>query len=167
MRKLGMTATQRMAVLKNQASDLIKFGRIETTYFRAKEVARYTEKLITLAMNTYEDKLEVTKTVKGKDGKEVEIKTINDGVKRLAARRRIMAKLNDLPELKKDGESKADFKARTKDINHPVIEKLFGELAPKYAARKAEKGQGGGYTRVLKLGQRRGDAAETAIVELI
>lgn len=167
MRKLGRTATQRMAMIKNQASELLWYGRIETTYFRAKEVARYTEKLITLAMNTYEDKLEVTKSTTDKAGKAIEIKTINDGVKRLAARKKLMASLIDLQEQKKEKESKADFIERTKDINHPLIEKMFGEIAPKYAKRKVEVGQGGGYTRVLKLGQRRGDSAETAIVELI
>ncbi len=162
-----MKTDHRMAMLKNQASDLLWYGKIETTYFRAKEVARYTEKLITLAMNTYEDKMEVTKVVKGKDGKDVEIKTINDGVKRLAARRKIMSKLADIQEQKKEKESKADFVARTKDVNHPLVEKLFGEIAPKYAKRKEELGQGGGYTRIYKLGVRRGDAAETAIIELV
>lgn len=167
MRKLGKTTTQRMAMIKNQASDLLWYGRIETTYFRAKEVSKYTEKLITLALNTYEDKIEVTKKAKDKDGKEIEIKSINDGVKRLAARRKLMAKLADIQEVKKDGESKADFIARTKDVNHPLIEKIFSEIAPKYAKRKEELGQGGGYTRVYKLGDRKGDGATTAIVELV
>ncbi|MBR2160661.1 MAG: 50S ribosomal protein L17, partial [Clostridia bacterium] len=137
MRKLGKTTTQRLSMIKNQASNLLWYGKIETTYFRAKEVARYTEKLITLAMNTYEDKIEVTKLVK-RDGKEVEIKTINDGPKRLAARRTLMAKLNDLQEPKKNDESKSEYKDRTKDVNHPLIEKMFGEIAPKYAERKAK-----------------------------
>ena len=166
MRKLGRSSSHRKSMLKNMASDLLWYGRIETTYFRAKEVARYTEKLITLAVNTYEDKIEVTKTTT-RDGKTVEVKVINDGGKRLAARRQLMANLADLQEQKKYKESKSDFNARTKDINHPLIEKLFSEIGPKYAARKLEKGQGGGYTRVLKLGERRGDATEMAILELI
>ncbi|MBR1971493.1 MAG: L17 family ribosomal protein [Clostridia bacterium] len=153
-------------MIKNQASNLLWYGKIETTYFRAKEVARYTEKLITLAMNTYEDKIEVTKLVK-RDGKEVEIKTINDGPKRLAARRTLMAKLNDLQEPKKNDESKSEYKDRTKDVNHPLIEKMFGEIAPKYAERKAKLGQGGGYTRIYVLADRKGDGATKAIVELV
>ena len=166
MRKLGRSSSHRKSMLKNMAADLLWYGRIETTYFRAKEVARYTEKLITLAVNTYEDKIEVTKTTT-RDGNKVEIKVINDGGRKLAARRHLMANLADLQEQKKYKESKSDFKVRTKDVNHPLIEKLFSEIGPKYAARKIEKGQGGGYTRVLKLGERRGDATEMAILELI
>lgn len=167
MRKLGRTATERNAIIKGQASELLWFGRIETTYSRAKEVARYTEKMLTCAINTYEDKLEVTKTVIDENGNKVEKQVINDGPKRLAARRKIMAGLIDIQEPKKEKESKGDYKDRTKDINHPMVEKMFGELAPKYAERNEKNGQGGGYTRVLKLGPRRGDAAEMAIVELV
>ena len=69
--KLGMTTTQRMAVLRNQASNLLWYGRIETTLGRAKELRPYVEKIITLAMNTYEDTVESTVTTKDKKGKEV------------------------------------------------------------------------------------------------
>ncbi|MGN1005631.1 MAG: bL17 family ribosomal protein, partial [Aristaeellaceae bacterium] len=59
------------------------------------------------------------------------------------------------------------FKARQKQVKHQVVEKLFREIAPKYKKRAEEKGQGGGYTRLVKIGPRRGDAAEMVIVELV
>ena len=61
----------------------------------------------------------------------------------------------------------ADFKARTEGVQHPLIEKIFDEIAPKYAQRAEELGQRGGYTRIYKLGERRGDAAPVAIIELV
>ena len=78
-----------------------------------------------------------------------------------------MSYLMDRQEQRKDKESTEAFEARTKDIKHPLLEKIFNVYAPKYAARAKEVGQGGGYTRIVKLGQRRGDSAEMAIVELI
>ncbi len=78
-----------------------------------------------------------------------------------------MAKTYDLQEIKAFSEKKKDYKARTADIQHPLMDKLFNEIAPKYAQRKEELGQGGGYTRIYYLGQRRGDAAEKAIIELV
>ena len=165
--KLGMTTTQRMAVLRNQASNLLWYGRIETTLGRAKELRPYVEKIITLAMNTYEDVVETTVTTKDKKGKEVVSKIYKDGAKKLAARRKIMSLTYDLQFVKENGESKADFRARTTGINHPLIEKIFNEIAPKYAERKEQLGQGGGYTRKYLKGQRRGDAAEVAIIELV
>jgi len=166
VKMLGRSTTERLAIMRNQATDLLMKGKLQTTVARAKSLKSYVEKLITLAMNTYEDKIEVTKLVK-RDGKEVEIKTINDGPKRLAARRTLMAKLNDLQEPKKNDESKSEYKDRTKDVNHPLIEKMFGEIAPKYAERKAKLGQGGGYTRIYVLADRKGDGATKAIVELV
>jgi large subunit ribosomal protein L17 len=78
-----------------------------------------------------------------------------------------MAKVYDRQETKAFNEKKSDFKARTADIQHPLMDKLFNEIAPKYAARKEELGQGGGYTRIHLLGQRLGDGAEVAIIELV
>ena len=143
------------------------YGKIETTQARAKELRSYVEKLITKAVNTYDDVVEVEVVAKDKKGKEVKTTSVKDGPKKLAARRAIMAKTYDLQEIKEFSEKKSDYKKRTEQIKHPLIEKLFNEIAPKYAQRKEELGQGGGYTRIYLLGQRRGDGAEQAIIELI
>ncbi len=166
-RKLGLNATQRIALIKNQASALLWNGKIETTEARAKEVASYVSKIITLAVNTYTDTVESEVKVTDAKGKEITKTLVKDGNKKLNARRKIMTMVNDLQEVKGFKESKPDFKARTKSIKYPLIEKIFDEYAPKYANRKEEKGQGGGYTRIYKLGPRRGDAAEKAIIELV
>ncbi len=165
--KLGKTTKQRMALLRGQASQLLWYGKIETTEARAKELKSYVEKIITKAVNTYDDVVEYDVVIKDKKGKEVKTTSVKDGPKKLAARRAIMTKTYDLQEIKAFNESKKDFKKRTEQIQHPLMEKLFNEIAPKYAQRKEELGQGGGYTRIYLLGQRRGDAAETAIIELI
>ncbi len=165
--KLGKTTKQRMALLRGQASQLLWYGKIETTEARAKELKSYVEKIITKAVNTYDDVVEYDVVIKDKKGKEVKTTSVKDGPKKLAARRAIMTKTYDLQEVKAFNESKKDFKKRTEQIQHPLMEKLFNEIAPKYAQRKEELGQGGGYTRIYLLGQRRGDAAETAIIELI
>ena len=164
--KLGMTTTQRMAVLRNQASNLLWYGRIETTLGRAKELRPYVEKIITLAMNTYEDTVESTVTTKDKKGKEVVSKIYKDGAKKLAARRKIMTLTYDLQE-QRGKETIKEFKARTEGVQHPLVEKIFNEIAPKYAQRAEELKQRGGYTRIYKLGERRGDAAPVAIIELV
>ncbi len=165
--RMGLTTTQRKAVLRNQASNLLWYGRIEVTEGHVRALRPYVEKIITLAVNTYDDTVEATVTTKDAKGKEVTKKVIKDGPKKLNARRKIMSLTYDLQFVKEKGESKADFKARVKGINHPLIEKIFNEIAPKYAERKEELGQGGGYTRKYLKGQRRGDAAEVAIVELV
>ena len=165
--KLGKTTKQRIALLRGQASQLLWYGRIETTAARAKELQSYVEKLITKAVNTYDDVVEYDVVIKDKKGKDVKTTSVKDGPKKLAARRAIIAKTYDLQEIKEFSESKKDYKKRTDQIQHPLIEKLFNEIAPKYAQRKEELGQGGGYTRIYLLGQRRGDAAEAAIIELV
>ena len=166
-RKLGRTTDQRMAMLKNLTTDLLVYGRIETTEMRAKELRPYVEKIITLAVNTYEDTIETKVTTKDAKGKEVTNTVIKDGPAKLAARRKIMSKLHEFTLVREAKESKADFKERTQGIKHPLIEQIFNEIAPKYAQRKEELGQGGGYTRIYSLGERRGDAAPMAIIELV
>ncbi len=166
-RKLGRTSKERNALLRNLASQLLWYGKIETTVSKAKELKSYVEKLITKAVNTYDDNIEVEVTKKDAKGKEVTVTKVKDGAKKLAARRTIMAKTYDLQEIKAFNEKKSDFKARTADVQHPLMDKLFNEIAPKYAARKEELGQGGGYTRIYLLGERRGDGAEVAIIELV
>ena len=166
-RKLGVNATQRLALIKNQASALLWNGKIETTLAKAKSTARMAEKIITLAINSYEDTLKVEKEVKGADGKKTKTQVLNDGPKKLAARRKIMAYVYDLQEQRKPKESITAYKARVEGINHPIVEKIFNVYAPKYAERAKQSGQGGGYTRVIKLGLRRGDASQMAVVELV
>jgi large subunit ribosomal protein L17 len=78
-----------------------------------------------------------------------------------------LAYLYDVKELKKEKESKHKYNLRTKDVKFPLVEKLFREIAPKYDKRNKENGQGGGYTRIIKKGPRRGDAAEVVIIELV
>lgn len=158
-RRLGRPSDQRVAILRTLTTALIWNGRIETTQMRAKEVRPIAEKLITLAVKEYDK----TVTEKKADGKTY----TNDMPSKLQARRIMMSYLYDLQEPKKYKESKSAYAERTKNINHPVIEKLFREIGPKYRKRAEEKGQGGGYTRIIKTGNRRGDAAPTAIIELV
>ena len=88
-------------------------------------------------------------------------------VKKLNARRVMIANLRDLREEKPAGEKMSVFKERTKDVNHPLIEKMFNVHAPFYAKRAEAFGRKGGYTRIVKLGGRRGDNAEMAVIELV
>ncbi|MBQ8793053.1 MAG: L17 family ribosomal protein, partial [Clostridia bacterium] len=143
------------------------FGKVETTVARGKSVKRMAEKLITLAINSYEDIVKVEKEIK--DDKGVKVKTVvtNDGPKKLQARRALMSYLMDRQEQRQPKETPEAFEARTKDIKHPLLEKIFNVYAPKYAMRAKELGQGGGYTRLVKIGTRRGDVAEMCIVSLI
>ena len=166
-RKLGRPTNQRKALLRNQVTNLIWYGKIETTLVRAKEVRSIAEHLITIAMRECDNTVEVTKTTNNDKGQTVEKTFVNDKPSRLATRRRVMAYLYRMPVIQGKDEEKEDFIQRKKDIKHPVVEKLFREIAPKYKARAAEKGQGGGYTRIIKMGPRRGDAAEMVVLELI
>lgn len=165
--KLGKNTDQRLALVYNQVSALLWYGKIETTYDRAKSVKSIAEKLITLAIKNYKDTVEVTKTKTNQKNEKIEVKFTNDGPKKLAARRKLMAKLPDLQEIKVAKESNETFKERTGDVEHPLIEKIFREYAPKYEKRAAELGQGGGYTRIVKTDKRLGDGAQMCILQLI
>jgi large subunit ribosomal protein L17 len=167
MRKLQRPTDQRIALIKNQATNLLWYGRIETTFDRAKAAARLAKKIITLAVDTYEDVVTVEKTTLDNNGKEKKVAVSKDGVKKLNARRQIIAMIEDRQEQRKKGEKLADFEVRTQGIKMPLVEKIFDEIAPKYAARANELGQKGGYTRVIKTSIRRGDNAQMALVELV
>ena len=166
-RKLGRTASQRKAMLRNLTTNLLWYGRIETTEAKAKEVRSIVDKMITLAIREYDKTVEVEKEFKNEKQQIIKETFVNDAPSKLHARRLMMAYLYDIKEAKQDDESKKDYKARTKDNKHPVVEKLFREYGPKYRARNAEKNCSGGYTRIYKLGPRRGDAAEMVIIELV
>ncbi len=165
-RKLGKPTDQRLAMLKTQATDLLLNGKITTTEARAKEVKSIVDSIIALAIkekDNYEEvevkvvkaKLDskghkVTEKATSKNGKEY-LKVVKeekmekrqkDMPSRLNARRRIMRKIN-------------------KVSNVDIMAKLFGEIAPKYEKRQ------GGYTRILKCDNRRGDNAPEVILELV
>ena len=169
-RKLGKPSDQRVALLRNQTTALLWNGKIITTETRAKEIRSIAEKIITLAVSEYQNSETVEKETYNEKGQIVKAEKQQDKPSKLHARRQIMAYLYDMPEPKqeKDGkiESKSEYKERTKDNRHPVVEKLFREIAPKYDARVKE-GKKGGYTRITKLGPRRGDAAEMVVLELV
>lgn len=166
-KKLGRPTDQKLAMVSNLASDLLWYGHIETTFDRARVVAAYAEQIITLAVDSYEDIVTVEKTTLDANGKEKKVSVSKDGVKKLNARRKIISMLYDRQEKRQKGEKLAAFEARTQGIEMPLIEKIFDEYAPRFAERIKEKGQRGGYTRVLKTTIRRGDNAQMAIAELV
>lgn len=176
-RKLGRTSSQRKALLRNQVTNLLYKGKIVTTEAKAKEVRKIAEKLITLAIKEKDNFEMVTVTAKvarkdenGKrvkevvDGKkvtifdEVEKEIKKDKPSRLHARRQMLKVLYPIKEVPKEA---AGRKRGTKQIDLPA--KLFDEIAPKYADRNGN----GGYTRIIKIGQRKGDAAMEVIIELV
>ncbi len=173
-RKLGRTSSQRKAMLRSLTTHLLYHGKIKTTETRAKEVRRIAEKLITLAVKEKDNYTEVNVTAKvaRKDaqgnrvkeevnGKRVTVydsvnKTIKkDNPTRLNARRKILSVLYPVMELPEDKKKKK----KAKYVDMP--KKMFEEIAPKYAERN------GGYTRMVKIGPRKGDAAELVIIELV
>lgn len=170
-RKLGRTADQRNAMLRGLVTALIQNGKVVTTETRAKEVQSIAEKLIGTAVkeaDNFESKQVTFSKAKvnskgkylvakktSKNGKEYSVREREtqtelrrvDMPSRLAARRNAIAYLYD-----------------TKDANGKslkVVNKLFDDVAAKCKDRK------GGYTRIVKTGCRRGDAAPMAILEII
>ena len=150
-RKLGKPTDQRVAMLRNLTTALIWNGKIVTTETRAKEVRSIAEKIITLAVKEYKNTDMVEKEVYNEKGQVSKEEKPQDQPSKLHARRQIMSYLYDIPEPKKDKETKKEYKERTKGTNHAVVEKLFRELAPKYDGR-IQEGKKGGYTRMYKLG---------------
>ena len=170
-RKLSRTSSQRKALLRGQVTELLYHGRIVTTESKAKEVKKIAEGLIALAIKEKDNFDEVTvqakvprKDASGKrvkevvDGKKVTVydtvdKTIKkDQPSRLHARRQMNKMLYTVTE---KGEKRRD----TKEID--IATKLFEEYGPKYAGRN------GGYTRIIKIGQRKGDGALEVVLELV
>uniref|UniRef100_UPI004056884C bL17 family ribosomal protein n=1 Tax=Agathobacter sp. TaxID=2021311 RepID=UPI004056884C len=168
-RKLGRTSDQRKALLRNQVTMLITHGKIVTTEAKAKEVRKIAEGIIARAIKEKDNFEEVTvkakvarKDANGKrvkevvDGKKVTVydevdKTIKkDMPSRLHARREILKVLYPV----KEGKGK-------KAVEVDLVTKLFDEIAPKYVGRN------GGYTRIVKIGQRKGDGALEVVLELV
>ena len=160
-RKLSRTASQRKALLRGQVTQLLATGKIVTTEAKAKEVRKIAEGLIALAVKEKDNFEEVTVTAKvarkDKDGKRV--KEVVDGKK--------VTVYDEVEKtIKKDSASclharrqmlKVLYKVDGKDITN----KMFDEIAPKYADRN------GGYTRIVKIGQRKGDGALEVVLELV
>jgi large subunit ribosomal protein L17 len=166
-RKLGLSSDKRKALIRNQVTSLLWHGRIETSLARAKEVRRVAEKMVTLAVREYDNTVEVKKEFHNEKGQIVTIDVTNDTASKLHARRLMMAYLYNQKELRKDDESRSEYRERTGDVKFPVVEKLFREYGPKYRKRNEEKNSAGGYTRIYKLGPRRGDACERVLIEMV
>jgi len=174
-RKLGRTSSQRKALIRNQVTALLSNGKIVTTEAKAKEIRKVAEGLIAMAVREKDNYEEVTVKAKvarkDKDGKRV--KEVVDGKKvtvydeiektikkdmpsRLHARREMLKVLYPVKEVPAQG---AGRKKNTKEVD--LVAKLFDEIAPKYENRN------GGYTRIVKIGLRKGDAAMEVLLELV
>lgn len=166
-RKLGLPSAERKALLRNQVTNLLWYGRIETTLARAKEVRRMTERMITLAIREHDNTVAATKEYHNEKGQIVTVDVVNDAPSKLHARRLMMSYLYFMPHPRQEDETKQEYRERTKENNNPLVEKIFREYAPKYQQRNQEKGSAGGYTRIYKLGPRRGDGAERVLIEMV
>lgn len=166
-RKLGRPTDQRMAILRNQVTALLDNGSIQTTISRAKEIRKIAEKLITLAVRECDNSITVTKGIKNEKGQIVQTEVTHDSVTKLIARRKIMSVLYDIQLPRKDRENRTEYRERQGGVKHPLVNKMFNEIGPHFKERVQEKEIGGGYTRILKLGPRKGDGAEMVIIELV
>ncbi|MDD2957447.1 MAG: bL17 family ribosomal protein [Lachnospiraceae bacterium] len=174
-RKLSRPTDQRLALLRNQVTALLYRGKIVTTESKAKEVRKIAEGLIALAVKEKDNFETVTVTAKvarkDKDGKrvkevvdgkkvtvydEVQKEIKKDNASRLHARRQMLKVLYPVKDVPAEAAGK---KKNTKQVDIPA--KLFDEIGPKYAGRN------GGYTRIVKIGQRRGDGAMEVVLELV
>ena len=170
-RKLGRTSSQRKALIRSQVTNLLYNGKIVTTEARAKEIRKVAEHLIALAVKEKDnfDTVKVTAKVPKKDENGKRVKEVVDGKKvtvydevekeikkdrpsRLHARRQMLKVFYPVTEVPQK-------KRNTKSVDMPA--KLFDEIAPKYVGRN------GGYTRIVKIGQRKGDAAMEVLLELV
>ena len=174
-RKLGRNSSQRKALLRSQVTALIENGKIVTTEARAKEVKKMAEKLITLAVKEKDnfETVKVSAKVPKKDAEGKRVKEVVDGKKktvydtvekkikkdmpsRLHARKQMNKVLYSVTEVPAEA---AGRKKNTKEVD--LVAKLFDEIAPKYESRN------GGYTRIVKIGPRKGDAAMEVVIELV
>ena len=174
-RKLGKKTKLRKALLRNQVTALLYHGKIVTTEARAKEIRKIVEPMITLAAKEKDnfDVVTVNAKVARKDAEGKRVKEVVDGKRvtvydevakeikkdqpsRLHARRQLMKFLYPVVEVPAEGKGR---KKNTRKVD--LVDKLFTEYGPKYANRN------GGYTRIIKIGQRRGDGALEVILELV
>ena len=146
-RKLSRTSDQRKALLRNQVTNLLYHGKIVTTEAKAKEIRKIAESLIAMAVREKDNFETVTVTAKV---------ARKDAPSRLHARRQMAKVFYSVKEVPAKG---AGRKKNTKDID--MTKKMFEEIAPKYAGRN------GGYTRIVKIGPRKGDAAMEVLIELV
>ena len=153
-RKLSRTSNQRKALLRNQVTNLLHHGKIVTTEAKAKEIRKIAEGLIAMAVREKDNFETVTVTATVYDEVQKEIK--KDAPSRLHARREMMKVFYPVTEVPAKG---AGRKKNTKEVD--MVDKMFSEIAPKYADRN------GGYTRIVKIGQRKGDAAMEVLIELV
>ena len=174
-RKLSRTSSQRKALIRGQVTALIANGKIVTTEAKAKEIRKVAEGLIAAAVREKDnfDEVTVTAKVARKDADGKRVKEVVDGKKvtkfetvekeikkdlpsRLHARHQMIKVLYPVTEVPA---ANAGKKRGTKEVD--LVAKLFDEYGVKYVNRN------GGYTRIIKIGPRKGDAAMEVVLELV